>query len=71
LEKAVAQAIPVFAITMFNIPKNICKGITEAISQFWWGDDDEHKRMHLVGGKCVFQKIKVGWVSETYTLLIQ
>jgi hypothetical protein len=46
LLKAVAQAIPVFAMTVFKIPKNICKGITDAISQLWWGDDDDHKRMH-------------------------
>jgi hypothetical protein len=23
---------------VFRFPKNICKGITGAISQFWWGD---------------------------------
>jgi hypothetical protein len=32
LIKAVAQAIPVFAMTVFNIPKKICKGIMDAIS---------------------------------------
>jgi predicted alpha-1,6-mannanase (GH76 family) len=32
-------------MTVFNIPKKICKGITNAISQFWWSDDDDHKRM--------------------------
>jgi hypothetical protein len=46
--KAVAQAIPVFAMTIFNIPKKICKGIMDAISQLWWGDDDEHKKMHCL-----------------------
>lgn len=34
--KAVALAIPVFVMTIFKIPKNICKGISSAISQFWW-----------------------------------
>jgi hypothetical protein len=48
LIKAISQAIPVFAMTVFNIPKKICKGITDAISQFWWGDDDDHKKMHWV-----------------------
>jgi hypothetical protein len=33
LIKAVAQAIPVFAMTLFNIPKKIMKGITDAILQ--------------------------------------
>jgi hypothetical protein len=36
LLKALAQAIPAYAMPVFNIPKNICKGITDVISQFWW-----------------------------------
>ena len=46
LIKSVAQAIPVFAMSVFNIPKGICKEITDLIAQFWWGDNKEHKRMH-------------------------
>ena len=46
LLKSVAQAIPVFAMSVFCLPKGICKEITDLISQFWWGDDEEHKRMH-------------------------
>lgn len=30
---------------VFKVPKNICKGITDAISQFWW-NDNENKRIH-------------------------
>lgn len=37
LIKAIAQAISVFAMTVFKIPKNFCKGISDAISQYWWG----------------------------------
>jgi hypothetical protein len=46
LLKAIAQAMPVFAMTGFKIPKNVCKGITDAILQLWWVDDDDHRRMH-------------------------
>jgi hypothetical protein len=45
LLKAVAQAISVYAMSVFKIPKSICKGITDAISQ-WWGDDVNDKKMH-------------------------
>jgi hypothetical protein len=31
---------------VFKIPKNICKGISDAISQYWWGDEEEQKHMH-------------------------
>jgi hypothetical protein len=46
LLKVIAQAMPVFAMTGFKIPKNVCKGITDAILQLWWVDDDDHGRMH-------------------------
>jgi hypothetical protein len=32
-----AQEIPAYVMSVFKIPKNICKGITYAISQLWWG----------------------------------
>jgi hypothetical protein len=32
LIKSIAQAVPVYAMMVFKIPKNICKGITSAIS---------------------------------------
>jgi hypothetical protein len=46
LLKAVAQAIPVYAMSVFQLPKGICKGMMDAISQFWWGDDENSKKMH-------------------------
>jgi hypothetical protein len=45
--KSIAQAMPIFAMMVFKIPKkNICKGMSDAISQFWWGDDDDLMRIH-------------------------
>ena len=46
LIKSIAQAVPAYAMMVFKILKKICKGIRNAISQFWWGDDDEHKWIH-------------------------
>jgi hypothetical protein len=36
LLKAVAQAILVYAISIFQIMKRVCKGMMDGISQFWW-----------------------------------
>jgi hypothetical protein len=44
LLKAVAQAILVYAMSVFQIPKGICKKTTDAIAQFWWGDDENERR---------------------------
>jgi hypothetical protein len=46
LIKAVIQSIPAYAMSVFLLPKNICKKITNIIAQFWWGDDDKGKKMH-------------------------
>jgi hypothetical protein len=40
--------------------KKTSLGIISAMSQFWWGDDDQQKHIHWFAcGKCASQKIKV------------
>ena len=46
LLKAVIQAIPTYAMSVFKILKNFCKGIIDAIALFWWGDEENQRRMH-------------------------
>jgi hypothetical protein len=46
LLKAVAKATPdVYAMSVFQIPKGVCKRMMDA-TQFWWGDDENGKHMH-------------------------
>jgi hypothetical protein len=45
LLKAIAQAIPVSAMPVLLIPKGVCKSMMDAISQFWWGDDENNNKM--------------------------
>jgi hypothetical protein len=33
-------------MSVFLIPKGVCKGMMDAISKFWWGDDDNSNKMH-------------------------
>ena len=37
LIKSVAQAIPVFSMSCFRLPRGLCESITSIIRQFWWG----------------------------------
>jgi hypothetical protein len=46
LLKAIAQAIHVYAMSVFLIPKGVCKRMMDAIASFWWGDDDNSNKMH-------------------------
>ena len=46
LIKAVAQAIPIYAMPVFKLTKGVCKGISDAIAKFWWGDDNDGRKLH-------------------------
>jgi hypothetical protein len=43
LLKAVAQAIPIYAMSVFLIPKGVWKKMMDAISKFWWGVDEREE----------------------------
>jgi hypothetical protein len=71
LLKAIIQAIPVFAMGVFKITKQLCKDINDAMAAFWWGDIDEHRKMHcLHGGRCAFRRSWEVWALEIYILSI-
>jgi hypothetical protein len=46
LLKMFAQAISVYAMSVFLIPKGVCKAMMDAIAKFWWGDDENSNKMH-------------------------
>jgi hypothetical protein len=71
LIKAVAQCIPVYAMSVFKIPIGVCKRIADVIAQFWWGGEEENKKCTGIhGGNYVFLNTKVEWVFEICTPLI-
>lgn len=46
LIKSVAQAIPTYLMSCFNIPEGVIDKIRAAIVRFWWGQRGEEKRTH-------------------------
>jgi hypothetical protein len=40
LIKSAAQAIPVFSMACFHLPRGLCDRINSLIQQFWWGSKE-------------------------------
>lgn len=51
LIKAVAQAIPTYTISCFQLPKVLCEDLEGMMRNFWWGQKEEEAKMTWVGWK--------------------
>lgn len=48
LIKAVAQSIPNYITSCYKMPLGCCQQIDAMLRRFWWGSDDESKKIHWV-----------------------
>ncbi|XP_062006013.1 uncharacterized protein LOC133723213 [Rosa rugosa] len=46
LVKAVAQAIPTYAMNVFRLPKGVCRSFQSKVSNYWWGDGKGKRGIH-------------------------
>lgn len=58
LIKAVAQAIPTYAMSVFKLPSTLCDDIQKVIAKFWWGSNVKARSIHWMDWKkmCVSKK---------------
>jgi hypothetical protein len=45
LIKAVCQAIPTYSMSCFRLSENLCKKIVSCIARFWWGGDENKRKI--------------------------
>jgi hypothetical protein len=48
LIKSVAQAIPVYVMSIFILPGKVHEALTRCIRRFWWGEVPGKRRTHWV-----------------------
>ncbi|CAA7037267.1 unnamed protein product [Microthlaspi erraticum] len=49
LLKSCAMEMPVFAMSCFKLPVELCKNLTSAMMDFWWSSEIFRKKIHWVG----------------------
>jgi hypothetical protein len=48
LIKAVAQAIPTYAMSCFDLTKSLCDEISKMICRYWWSQQDDNQKCHWI-----------------------
>ncbi|XP_050207383.1 uncharacterized protein LOC126656807 [Mercurialis annua] len=63
LIKSIAMAIPVFAMSCFLLPKSLGKEINKILSNFWWGQKSNERKLHWVSWNKMCQAKGVGGIG--------
>jgi len=56
----VAQAIPVYVMSCFLLPIPLCEDIERAVCNFWWGGNEQTRKIHWVSKQKLFQHKRDG-----------
>lgn len=48
LIKAVAQAIPSYAMSCFDLTKSLCDEMSRMVCRYWWSQQDKENKLHWV-----------------------
>lgn len=46
--KLVIQALPIYSMSVFKLPKGVCNDISKKMAYFWWSKDDSDNKMHWI-----------------------
>lgn len=46
LIKSVAQSVPTYTMSVFRLSVSLCEDIQSMVAKFWWGGEDDAKKMH-------------------------
>ncbi|KAK3182788.1 hypothetical protein Dsin_030074 [Dipteronia sinensis] len=63
LIKAIAQAIPTYTMSIFQLPKGLCKELSSMISKFWWGSMDGFSNCLEISGSPHLKVVGGDWIA--------
>jgi len=60
LIKAVAQSIPTYAMSCFDLTKELCDELRVIIGKYWWGQQDKMNKIHWLSWEKLTRSKKKG-----------
>jgi hypothetical protein len=60
LIKAIAQAIPTYAMSCFDLIKTLCDDIGTMISRFWWAQQENENKLHWLSWELMCSRKEKG-----------
>ncbi|CAN6703649.1 unnamed protein product [Malus baccata var. baccata] len=60
LVKAVAMAMPNYAMSCFKLPIGVCRDLEKAIQNFWWRGSEQRKGVHWISWERLMKQKRVG-----------
>lgn len=67
LLKAVIQAMPTYSMSVFQLPRRICKEIETTMARFWWGHKQNDRKYIGKNGRILaILRPQLGWDLDRY-----
>ena len=74
LIESIAQAIPVYSMACFRLPRGLCNHINSLIRQFWWGSKQRQRKVSWVSWEVMTRPKHLGglgfWDIEIFNLCL-
>lgn len=58
--KAIVQAIPTYAMSVFRFPKGLCEDLQRQITNYWWGSSNRSRGIHWISWRVLCKPKKDG-----------
>jgi hypothetical protein len=63
LIKAIAQAIPVYVMSVFKLPMGLCDELTKMIMRYWWVAENGKRKTHWIAWDIMLRSKDYGGVG--------